>query len=189
MLTSGVWLCPHAEIGWWFQSFWNCWQSLLRLPRKRWWRSQWWLESVASSMWMSLSHTKNAHHARTNWVPVLTQSHSIHELSVDCPHKNDLRFGPWYWTIHTATSIFSPPQSPRTQDGVPNCCMALRKRSKTVDVQLFTLVHRPTTCIQVTWDKSSIKKKAHTVWQYSSIIPWITIPHQINLWWLLICHM
>lgn len=37
------------------------------------------------------------------------------------PQRNEPRFGPRYFIIHTDTSIFSPPLSPRALDGAPYC--------------------------------------------------------------------
>ena len=66
---------------------------------------------------------------------------------VDFPHMNEDRLGPRCWIIQTATSIFSPPRSPRTREGVPYVLVASRKRLSTVDARLSVLARKPTTCL------------------------------------------
>jgi hypothetical protein len=78
------------------------------------------------------------------------------------PHIYNPRFGPRRMIIQTAVSMFSPPRSPRTHDGVPYSEMARRNNSKTVAARLLVIAHSPVT-FGVTYDFQQV---SNTVWAY-----------------------
>ena len=74
-------------------------------------------------------------------------------------------------TTYLATSTLSPPWSPLTQEGIPNCCTAHWKAHKAVSARLL-----------VKYLKTVI------ILEKPSIPPWITDPHLIRLWCPSMCH-
>ena len=70
---------------------------------------------------------------------MLVVSHLIVNNTAYDPHMKEARLVPLRIIMNVATSMFSPPRSPRTRDGIPWTSIAFKKRSKTVDARLFVL--------------------------------------------------
>lgn len=120
-----------------------------------------------------------------NWIRSqfnLNKSLSQSEHSYN-PQINDAWFQPRKYTIVTATSIFSPPLSPQTWEGMPYSWIASTNRSCTVDALLLLLACNPVICWYHLSHQHIESKLRLTVLQNPSMNPWITILHRISLWW------
>ena len=64
---------------------------------------------------------------------------ALTNLETHLPHMKDARLVPLRKIIHTETSTFSPPRSPRTREGAPYVSTAERNTFRTVDARLLLL--------------------------------------------------
>lgn len=133
--------------------------AILMSARNKWCKSQRWCGLSLSKPWSRSNFKKKARHGRANWLPTSTHKRSIGALWVELAavrseqewcttyvaQRKEPRFGPLYFIIQTATSIFSPPRSPRPRYGAPNLFTASRNMSSTVAALLFVLALNPTT--------------------------------------------
>jgi len=98
-------------------------------------------------------------------------------------HIKEARWVLFFVMMYVTTSMFSPPWSPLTWDGIPYSLTADLKRLSTVVEWLLSLacsaVIYSTPNIGNEWSNGILRL---TVQQKPLIIPWITIPQWISLW-------
>lgn len=167
-------------------------------------RSHRWWGSFQSRWCKHSSREKNARHGWPNWQPTSTHICSILVLCVDLkklvsfcllklkilslwpPHEKCL-----IWTTSKnhpnrhinifTTSITSDPGWH---------AIFVNRLKKDVEYSFGMVVSACLHSDNLTKGVSSFKvlpNRSCTVWQYPSTKPWITIPHNINLWWLSQC--
>ena len=111
-----------------------------------------------SSICILSSRVKNARQRLANCEPTSTHKHSIQQFWVELvphmismpidkkdvactyvPQMKELRWWLFFMIMYVAMSMFSPPRSPRAQDGVPYSTVACLNKSSMVTDRLLSL--------------------------------------------------